>query len=180
MTADKSDSSDSFVSVAKAVRARGLKGEIVAELLTDFPERFEAVEQLVAVGPNGNQKHVELEAFFLQNGRIILKLEGCDTVEAAEAFRGYEFCVLENERVPLEDGEYYDFELEGCEVHDLSGESIGHVQEVLKTGGAEILLIAAENGNEVMVPLAESIVIKIDTNGKKIVIDPPEGLLELS
>jgi 16S rRNA processing protein RimM len=180
MTAVTSDSSDSFVSVAKAVRARGLKGEIVADLLTDFPERFEGLDQLIAVGPSGDQKIVELEEFFFQNERIILKLAGCDTIEDAEAFRGYEFCVAESERVPLGDGEYYDFELEGCEVHDLSGKTIGHVQEVLKTGGTEILLIAAGNANEVMVPLAESIVVKIDTAGKQIVIDPPEGLLDLS
>ena len=61
-----------------------------------------------------------------------------------------------------------------------NGENVGRVQRILKTGGAEILVIAAPNGAELLVPLAESIVIEIDIAGKRIVIDPPEGLLELS
>ena len=175
-------SDDSLVSVAKAVRARGLKGEIVAELLTDFPERFEAIESLIALAPGGQRKVVELEDFWFQNERVILKLSGCDSVEAASEFTGYEFCVSEVDRVPLADDEYYDFELEGCDVQLESGQSIGTVRSVLKTGGAEILIVAQpaqSDSAEVMIPLAEEIVIEIDTVAKRIVVDPPEGLLEL-
>ena len=86
MTSSKSDSSDSLVSVAKAVRTRGLKGEIVAELLTDFPERFEGLASLIALAPGGHQRMVELEDFWIQNDRIILKLAGVDTIEAAKRF----------------------------------------------------------------------------------------------
>ena len=180
MTSPKSDSADSLVSVAKAVRTRGLKGEIVAELLTDFPERFEGLTSLIALAPGGDRQAVELEDFWLQNDRIIFKLAGVDTIEAAEAFREYEFCVSDEERVALEPDEYYDFELIGCEVWLINGSRIGKVQSVLKTGGTEILLIDADDGGEVMVPLAKSIVVEIDVTDKKILIDPPEGLLELS
>jgi len=88
--------------------------------------------------------------------------------------------IAEGERVPPAEDEYYDFELEGCSVQLANGENVGRVQRILKTGGAEILVIAAPNGAELLVPLAESIVIEIDIAGKRIVIDPPEGLLELS
>ncbi|HSB29940.1 MAG TPA: ribosome maturation factor RimM [Pyrinomonadaceae bacterium] len=180
MTSVEDDSKDSLVSVARAVRTRGLKGEIVADLLTDFPERFEGLDRLIAVNQAGERITLDLENFWFQNDRIVLKLAGFDTIEAAQELIGCEFCVPEAERVPLAENEYYDFELEGCVVRDVSGNDIGKVQRVLKTGGAEILEISGSKGAAVMVPLAESIVIEIDTVARRIVIDPPEGLLELS
>ena len=180
MNSSDGGSSDSLVRIARAVRTRGLKGEIVADLLTDFPERFEAVTTLIAVGPKGEHQSVELEDFWFQNDRIILKLVDCDTVEAAEKFRNYEFCVTDSEVVELEENEYFDFDLEGCTVRDVSGRTVGKVKEVLKTGGTEILVIAAEGGAELMVPMAGSIITNIDISAKEILIDPPEGLLELN
>jgi 16S rRNA processing protein RimM len=180
MSFSEDDSADPLVSVARAVRARGLKGEIVADLLTDFPERFNGMERFIALSPTGEKKVVDLESFWFQNNRIILKLAKVDTVEAARELTGYEFCIPEAERVPLAANEYYDFDLEGCLVSELNGNELGRVQRVLKTGGAEILLIAASDGTEVLVPLAESIVVEIDIVEKKIIVDPPEGLLELS
>ena len=180
MSSVDDDSSGSLISVARAVRTRGLKGEIVAELLTDFPERFEAIDRLIASSPTGHKSSVKLEGFWFQKDRIILKLAGVDSIEAAQELIGYEFCIPEAERVPLTENEYYDFELEGCHVRDIRGTNIGRVQSVLKTGGTEILEIATGKDATVLVPLAESIVIEIDVLAKQIVIDPPEGLLELS
>jgi 16S rRNA processing protein RimM len=180
MSGFESDSADSLVSIAKAVRTRGLKGEIVADLLTDFPERFESVERLIALAPNGERKSLDLEHFWFQNQRVVLKFANYDSIEAAKELTGYEFCVSEEDLVPLAEHEYYDFELEGCTVQDLSGREIGRVVSVLKTGGAEILVVTASDGAEVMIPLAESIVLEVDTAGKRILIDPPAGLLELS
>jgi len=167
-----------LVVIARAVRPRGLKGEIVAELLTDFPERFEDLEELVLVTPGGERRAGHLESFWFQNNRVVLKLAGYDDVEAAKELVGFEFAVPESERVPLPTDHYYDWELEGCTVK-VGSESIGKVNSVLRTGGAEILVIADENGRERLIPLADSIVIDIDAARKTIVVDPPEGLLDL-
>ena len=78
---------------------------------------------------------------------MILKLAGYDDVETAKELVGFEFAVPESERVPLPEDHYYDWELEGCTVK-VGNESIGKVQSVMKTGGAEILVIADENGRE--------------------------------
>lgn len=174
---DDSGSSE-LVVIARAVRPRGLKGEVVAELLTDFPDRFEDVEELVLVSPNGEQKTKRLEDYFFQNDRIVLKLAGYDNVETAKELVGVEFAVPESERVPLPADHYYDWELEGCTVN-VGAESIGTVKSVLKTGGTEILVVAGESGKERLIPLADSIVVEIDTVQKTIVVDPPEGLLDL-
>lgn len=170
--------SDDLIVIARAVRTHGLKGEIVAELLTDFPERFEDVEELILVAPSGEQKPGQLEDFWFQKDRVVLKLAGYDDVDQAKSLVGYDFAVPDSERVPLEEDEFYDWELEGCTVK-AGDNSIGQVRSVLRTGGAEILVISDDSGKEQLVPLAAEIVVKIDTAAKEILIDPPEGLLEL-
>src|ERR1041384_4262871 len=93
--------SSELVIIARAVRPRGLKGEIVAELLTDFPDRFEDVEELVLVSPNGERTIKRLEDYWFQNDRVVLKLADYDDVEAAKELVGFEFAVPESERVTL-------------------------------------------------------------------------------
>jgi 16S rRNA processing protein RimM len=170
--------SSELVIIARAVKPRGLKGELVAELLTDFPGRFEAVQELVLVSPGGERTIGRLENYWFQNDRVVLKLAGYDDVEAAKELVGVEFAVPESERVPLPSDHYYDWELEGCTVK-VGSESIGKVQSVIRTGGTEILAIADENGKESLIPLVDSIVVEIDAAAKTIVVDPPAGLLDL-
>ncbi|HET6854223.1 MAG TPA: ribosome maturation factor RimM [Pyrinomonadaceae bacterium] len=170
--------SSELVIIARAVKPRGLKGELVAELLTDFPERFEDVEELVLVSPTGERTVGRLEDYWFQNDRVVLKLAGYDDVEAARQLVGFEFAVPEAERVALPSDHYYHWELEGCTV-TVGSESIGKVQSVIRTGGTEILAIADENGKESLVPLVDDIVVEIDAAAKTIVVDPPEGLLDL-
>ena len=167
-----------LVIIARAVKARGLKGEIVAELLTDFPDRFEDVDEVVLVSPNGERRTGQLENYWFQNDRVILKLAGYDDVDTAKELVGFEFAVPESERVPLPEDHYYDWELEGCTVK-VGDETIGTVRSVIRTGGTEILQIADENGKEQLVPLVDSIVVEIETAEKLIMVDPPEGLLDL-
>ena len=173
------DAGDELVAVAVAVRTRGLRGEIVADLLTDFPERFAGLENLIAVAPTGARTTLRLEEHWLQGGRIILKFAGYDSIETAATLVGYEFAVPEAERVELEEDEFYDWELEGCRVETVAGERLGVVREVLRTGGVEVLVVANdERGREHLIPLAEEICVEIDIEGKLVRVDPPEGLLE--
>jgi 16S rRNA processing protein RimM len=171
---------DDLVAVARAVRVRGLRGELVAELLTDFPERFENLERLIAVAPSGERKTLLLEEHWLQSGRIVLKFAGYDSIEAAQALLGSELAVPEAERVELPADVFYDWELAGCRVETVEGEEIGRVREVLKTGGAEVLVVESsrEAGREHLIPLAEAICVEINIEERLIRIDAPEGLLE--
>jgi 16S rRNA processing protein RimM len=182
---DQREYQGDLIIVARAVRTRGLKGELVADVLTDFPERFENVSELIGVAGGGERQQLELESYWFQNDRMVLKFVGYDSIEAAKALVGYQFGLPEAERVELDADEYYDWELEGCSVENKSGESIGKVREVMRTGGVELLVVVAEAGEvdgasrEVFVPMVESIVTEIDILRKKILIDPPEGLLDL-
>jgi len=170
---------ESFVIVARAVKPKGLKGEIVAELLTDFPDRFKRISRFFATSPQGGRIAVELERFSLHKDRVILKLVGYDTIESASTLAGYEFVVPESERVELAADEFYDWELEGCNVETLTGQFVGAVTGVLRTGGANLLVVQAGGQRSSLIPMVSSILTKIDKDRKLITIDPPEGLLDL-
>ena len=170
---------DDLVAIAKIARPRGLRGEAVAEVLTDFPERFEGLDSVTAVLPGGERRELRLENAWFQKERIVLKFQGLDTVEDAETLRDAEICVDESEAVDLEEGEFFDWQLEGCDAVTAEGEPIGRVREVMRTGGAEILVVDAADGREVLIPFAESICTEVDIEVKRITVDPPEGLLDL-
>jgi 16S rRNA processing protein RimM len=168
---------DELVAIAKIVRTRGLKGEVVAEILTDFPERFELLEHVTAIRNGSERLDLKIEKFWFQNGRVILKFAGYDSIESAETLRDHEICVAESEAVELEEGEFYDWELEGCRVETVDGIAIGKVRELMRTGGTELLVIESET-QEYLIPFAEAICVEVDIESKLIKIDPPEGLLE--
>ena len=174
-----SDAGEELVAVARAVKTRGLRGEVVAELLTDFPERFEGLDNLIAVAPDGSRTRLALEEHWFHGGRIVLKFAGYDSIEAASGLVGREFAVPEAERVELEEDEFYDWELAGCRVETVSGEQLGTVREVMRTGGVEMLVVEREGGaGEYLIPMAEDICVAIDVENKLVRVDPPEGLLE--
>ncbi len=166
-----------LVAIARIVRTRGIRGETVAELLTDFPERFDGLRDISAKFPDGRVEELSLERHWFQNGRIVLKFAGIDTVEDAEKLRGAEICIDEADAVELDEGEFFDWQLEGCAAVTIDGTELGKVKELLRTGGTELLVIEGD-GREYLIPFAESICTEVDIDGKKITVDPPEGLLE--
>jgi len=168
---------DDLVAVAKVVRPKGLKGEVFAEVLTDFPERFEGLTEVLAVSSTGERLDLKLEDFRFQNGRLVLKFAGYDTVDDAESLRNSEICIAEAETVELDQDEYFDWQIEGCRVETIGGGKIGIVRELQRTGGTENLLIDGDD-RDFLVPFAEAICVEIDIEKKLIRIDPPDGLLE--
>ena len=168
---------EDLVAIARLVKPRGLRGEIVADVLTDFPDRFENLETVTLVRPNGDAAEIKIEQFWFQKNRIILKFSGFDSIEAAESLRGSEICVGETEAVELEADEFFDWELEGCTVETIEGERIGTVKELMRTGGTEILVVAGES-KEFLIPFAETICTSVDIEQKLIKVDAPEGLLD--
>ena len=168
-----------LVAVARVRRARGVKGEVAADIWTDFPERFDGLEELIAVFPGGERRWLALEGRWLHGARVVLKFRGFDSPEEAAALAGCVLAVPESEAVELGEGEFYDWQLEGCRVETVEGRPVGTVSEVLHTGGeAPVLVIRDPRGRENLVPLAESICVEIDTARKLIRVDAPEGLLE--
>ncbi len=170
-------SADDLVAIALIVKPRGLRGECVAELLTDFPERFEETELVTAVLPDGSRRDLKIVSFRFQKDRVNLMFQGVADPDAADSLRGAEICVPAQETVELEEGEFFDWELEGCRVETIDGTELGTVKELMRTGGPEILVVAGAE-KEYLIPFAEAICVEVDIEKQLIKVDPPIGLLE--
>ena len=176
------DGDEELIAVARIAKVRGIRGEVAADLLTDFPERFDGLEELISLDAAGERDVLSIEKSWLHGGRVILKFAGYDSPEAAKSLVGRVLSVPASDAVELEEDEFYDWELVDCRVETIDNREIGRVREVLHTGAAPVLVVRDETatgaGREHLIPLAESICVEIDTEAKLIRVDPPEGLLE--
>jgi 16S rRNA processing protein RimM len=168
---------EDLVAIAKIVKSRGLRGELVADVLTDFPERFDGLENVIGLSPDGTRTDLKIEDSWFQKDRIVFRFSGFDSIEKADTLRGVEICIPESQAVELDEDEFFDWQLKGCEVETIDGERVGVLRELMRTGGTEILVV--ENaGREYLIPFAEAICTDVDIVNRKITIDPPDGLLE--
>jgi 16S rRNA processing protein RimM len=163
-----------WVTIAILGRPRGNRGEVTAVPLSSKPERFGNLREVYLFGAG---QRFEVESTWEHDGRLIFKFSGVDTITDAESLRGAEVRVPRAERVALEPGEYFESDLVGCEVVDTrSGQPLGVVTGWQDTGGPGLL----EVGETLLIPFARSICVEIDTAGRRIAVDLPEGLKDLN
>ena len=170
---------DDMVLVGFVARTHGNRGEVILKSETDFPElRFRQGATLHARKPPGPSETLTVTTVRFQNGRPIIGLAGIESISAAERLAGYELRVPESEQGALPEGTYYHHQLIGCDVTTRTGELVGRVVEVQGDGEATRLVVRGPRA-EVLIPLAQEI-CEIDVVGKRVVIDPPAGLLEVN
>ena len=177
MTVD--DKWDSMVLVGFVARTHGNRGEVILKSETDFPEqRFRIGGVLHARRNDGPIERLELTTVRFQQGRPIVGISGIGSISEAERLAGSELRVPETEQAPLPDGTYYHHQLIGCDVETGTGERIGRVVAVQGEGEATRLVVRGTRA-EVLIPLVQEI-CAIDVAAHRIVISPPEGLLEVN
>ncbi len=171
-----------WVIVAKIVRPRGLRGEVIAELLTDFPERFSERKRLFLLGPKQPPRAVELERHWLHQGRVVLHFSGIASMNDAETLRGLDVAIPKSERAPLEEGAAYIDELIGCVLFDSrSGTEVGEISQVDRGSTATpLLIVETAASGQVLVPFVKAFAPKIDLAANRLSMELPEGLLELN
>ena len=164
--------------VGRVARAHGNKGQVIVNPETDFPgDRF-AEGNVLVVDQGGKQVERRIASVRFQQGRPIIALDGVETMDDAEALAGADLKMPAETLAPLPGGTYYRHDLVGCEVRTKDGQVVGKVTDV--EGPLErSRLVVARKGGELLVPMVETICVEVDPGGKRIVIDPPEGLLEL-
>ena len=168
-----------MILVGVVARTHGNRGQVIVNLETDFPEeRFKPGAILYARRPNGPIETLTVTSVRFQQGRPILGIDGIGSIDDAEPLAGAELKVPESEQTALPPGSFYHHQLIGCDVVTGAGEVIGKVGKVEGTGGASRLVVRGSRG-EVLIPLAQEI-CAVDVEAKKIVVTPPEGLLELN
>lgn len=170
---------DDLIVVAHVVKTRGLRGEVVADLLTDFPDRFEKLKSLIGISSSDEKRSLQIEEQWFHGKRLVVKFAGFDSVDQAKELVNYDLAVPADDRIELPNDTFYEWELTGCRVETIDGREIGKVAGVMHTGGVEMLSVVDETGRDRLIPMAGDIVIEIDKDQKLIRIDPPEGLLEL-
>lgn len=169
---------DDLISVARIARPQGLRGEVIADLLTDFPERFARLARVYVKRADGRLLLLDLENSRPHKGRVALKFAGCDSVSGAEELRDARVMVPRDQLVKLPEDTYYDFDLIGCEAISVEGQYLGRVEQVRNYGAAP-LLVVRDGARELLIPLVLSICVEISIERKRIVVNPPEGLLDL-
>jgi 16S rRNA processing protein RimM len=159
------------VTVAVLKRPRGIKGELVAVSLTTDPDRFDLLDEVMLM-PSG--RTLAVEEVWWHGDKPIFKFEGVDTMTEAEALAGQEVTIAPEDRLPLEEGEYYFTDLVGCEIFE-NGVSLGVVDGYLETGGPVLLEVGT-----LMIPFVPAICHTVDVEKKRIDVTLPEGLKELN
>jgi 16S rRNA processing protein RimM len=178
MTARMATGSEEFVTVARVRKTQGRKGEVAADLYTDFPEKFAERKRLWAWLPDGSRRELRLEDHWPHKGQIVLKFAGVNSINDAEQLLGSELQIERAERAELEAGAVYISDLVGCVVTD-GGREIGTVAGVDPSSGEAPNLRVMQGERELLVPFAEAYLRKLDVSGRRIEMQLPEGLLEL-
>lgn len=175
-------SEQDFITIARIVRPQGRHGEVVAEILTDFPERFSARKQVV-LASEANAREVELERSWPHKGRIVLKFRGVDSIEEAQLLAGCEVRIPKSERAELETGAFYAGDLIGCALWDHASQpprDIGIVEALEWGAGSAPLLNVRRGAEEFQIPFAEEYIVRINPGAKRIDVKLPAGLLDIN
>lgn len=181
--------------LAHLVRSQGRKGELLAELYTDFPERLVGREDLYLVpagfsGEFATARRVEVTSSWLpvgkNKGRIVLGFSGIESISAADELAGLDLVVPEDHRTPLEDDSIYVSDLIGCTVFD-RGVEVGPITDVQFPAAPDgsrlsdaIPLLVVQAEEETLVPFAKAFIKTIDLKGRRITMELPAGLVEIN
>jgi 16S rRNA processing protein RimM len=191
-----------WVLVARIIRPRGNKGEVLAELFTDFPARLSSRLQIFLRHAENEPRVISLQNFWVDRNHPehgIFHFEGCSSIDAAEKFRGLEVLIPLADRVKLPNGQYFVSDLIGCSVFETLVQEtklaspacameeapclLGSVRDVFfpgeGTAGTPLLEVQTAAG-EILVPLAEDICRRIDVSARRIDVTLPEGLGDLN
>ena len=176
---------DAMIVVGRIARAHGNRGRVIANVETDLPDLRFRPGNVLHVVDDGRLRRLEITATRFHAGRPVLTLSGIGTMDEAEALAGRELRVPESELPGLPAGSFYHHALAGCMVRTVDGAEIGTVAKVAGAAGAHRLLVRRVGDpdgatGEIDVPLAEAICVEVDPERRVIVVDPPDGLLDLN
>jgi 16S rRNA processing protein RimM len=177
------------VLVARLVRPHGRRGELVAEILTDFPEKFHQRTRLFLIPPErvgSRPREIDLENFWFLRSRIVLKFRGVETINDAEALRGFAVAIPAAERAPLEPGSVYLSDLIGCRLIDLNRDpaDVGEIVDLDRGSSNSDLLVVRRSGSkrseDLLIPFVREYLVRVDTANRRVEMRLPAGLAEIN
>ena len=171
-----------FLSLGEILRPHGVRGELRMRILTDYPERISALETVYIADSVDAEQPV---AYFVEHMRMhktygLLKLKGIDSRDQAEHLRELHVMVAIEDAVPLEEGEFYLFQLIGLSVETEDGKQLGQITDVLETGANDVYIVNSPEYGEVLIPATDQTILDIDFEHGTVTVSLPEGLLPSS
>lgn len=186
MTTQKNDTSPTDPSVGpqylilgQILRPHGIQGELRMLMLTDYPERITELEQIyLGEGPDAPKiQAYTVEHMRLHQGYGLLKLEGVHSRTQAESFRQLQVMVAIEDAVPLEEGEFYLYQLIGVTVKTEAEQVLGVIKDVLETGANDVYIIDSPDYGELLIPATDETILNTDIEASLMIVRLPEGLL---
>lgn len=156
-------------------RAHGLQGEVVVDVWSEAPDRFQPGSALTARLPEGVTRTMVVETARPFGERLLIRFEGIANRTQAEALRGVDLTVDRKDVAPPPEGRHYRFELVGLRVRTASGEHLGTVAEVFETGSNDVIVVRGARG-ELLLPHLTNVVVAIDPDRGEMVVELPPGL----
>ncbi|MFL6437935.1 MAG: ribosome maturation factor RimM [Terriglobales bacterium] len=170
-----------FIVIARIVRPQGRHGEVLADLLTDFPEKFVERKQLWLSSELGTtRRDCKVENHWFHKGRVVLKFAGVDSISDAENLSGWMVQIPTSERAELGSEAFYVGDLVGSAVVDASQSKIGIVADIQQSGGTAPLLLVDNGEKQYEIPFAAEYVVCFDASKKTLHMKLPEGLLDVN
>jgi 16S rRNA processing protein RimM len=167
-----------LITIGRIIKPFGVKGEMKIEPMTDFPDRFKKLSQVVLVSPKGGELAAEVKSARTDaGGSLYLLLSGYETPEKAKALNGWFIKVPQEQAVPLPEGSFYHFELIGMEVVSESGEKLGTITDIFETGSNDVYVMR-QGRREIFIPATKEIIKQVDRTRKRMVIHMMDGLLD--
>lgn len=166
-----------YLQIGKVANTHGVKGEIKVIPLTDNIERFNDLDW-VYIDRFGNMERRNVLGVKFFRSLVILKLEGIDNMNEAEALKGLFLLVDRENAVKLPEDTFFICDIVGCEVFEENGNMLGVVKEVLQTGSNDVYVVRNKNRQDILIPALKSVVKKVSTDEKKIIVSIPEGLID--
>lgn len=177
-------SNPDYIAVARILRPQGRRGEVLAEILTDFPEKFEQRRQLwLSAADGSSRREVALENSWLHKGHVVLKFAGVDSISQAEELKGMMAEIARGQQSPLDPGSAYIHDLVGSKMVDVSGgfsRELGIIEEVDPSAGTAPLLRVRSAKGEYEIPFAEEYLVRFDGERKLLEMKLPQGMLEIN
>ena len=170
---------DERITIGYLTRTKGVRGWVVTEPLTDDPQRFKAVEEVVVEIDRREPIELKIEDWRLEGTIVLLKFAGIDTPEEARerVLKGY-VTIPKDQLAPLPEGQHYVFDLIGCQVVDADDVDLGAVTQVLPMPSADVIVVRRPRGGEAMVPMVGDFVESVDTQARQIRVRGVEELFE--
>jgi 16S rRNA processing protein RimM len=160
--------------VGRVLAPWGRAGQVRAEILTDFPERFSRLDEILV-----GEDHVpyRLQSARLHKGQVVLKLEGVDDPEQASELRGELLYIPTSEAMPLGEDQYYHYQIVGLDVWTDDGRYLGRITDILETGANDVYVVR-QDGREVLIPALAQVVQEVDLAHQRMTVTLLPGLVE--